>query len=146
VKNYLVLFILITLCVLVIGCKDKDNIKSIGPATDVPTANDGQNRSDNRDNNQGTGTTAAPYYSSNYDPAVQGNDPLPDYSDQGYAYGQYVYDDNGYDLYLYYADGRLYDHVRVDYRSAKETVKKGLSGPNKATLNPGLVQTVDLLN
>ncbi len=149
----MMLFVLIAFSGFIVGCKDKDNIKSIGPATDVPAANDGQ-RPSSRDNNQTTGSggtvtgtrTDTPYYSDNYDPAVQGNEPLPDYSGQGYAYGQYVYDDNGYDLYLYYADGTLYDHIRVDYRSAKETVWKGLSGPNKATMNPKLVRTVDLLN
>ncbi len=133
--------ILIGSMFVLVGCDDDDNIKSIGPASNVP-ANPGESDSDNDDSR--VDTSPEPIYtSSNYDPETQGSQDLPDYSDQGYAYGEYVYDDDGYDLYLYREDGSLYDHIRVDYRSGKETLWRNLTGPNKATIHPELAHRVE---
>jgi hypothetical protein len=143
--SWFLAMILVCVCGLFgVGCGDEDNIQSIGPADDIPqqpstTVVQDDNDNDNDGNND---SDEEEYYSDNFDPDTQGDEELPDYSDQGYEYGEYIYDDTGYDLYLYYADGTLYDHIRVNYGSEEESIERGLSGPNKATMNPRMIHKV----
>ncbi len=132
------------LALFVAGCDDEENIKDIRPVNTQPVQPVIVVVEENDNNNGNSSEGDEPIYtSSNYNPATQDDEVLPDYSDDGYAYGEYVYDDYGYDLYLYRDDGSLYDHVRVDYRLAKQTIERGLSGPNKATRRPDLARRIE---